>query len=68
MEDLLKRTRHVCISCHDFLAGGEEGHLMQTRAAVQAFLTQHGMAVSVREDDPRPRVRSVVYGRNTALA
>jgi len=67
MRDLLTRTRNVCICCHDFLVSGEDDRVMQTRAAVQAFLSEHGMDVSTREDDPRPQVRNVVYGKNREL-
>ena len=52
---LLDRTRHVCISCHDFLG-------MPTKAAVLALLTEHGFDVLTRDDAPEPWTRDYVYG------
>ena len=52
---LLDRTRHVCISCHDFLG-------MPTKAQAIALLTQHGFDVVTRDDAPEPWTRDYVYG------
>jgi hypothetical protein len=52
---LLDRTRHVCISCHDFLG-------MPTKAAVLALLAEHGFDVLTRDDAPEPWTRDYVYG------
>jgi FkbM family methyltransferase len=52
---LLDRTRHVCISCHDFLG-------MATKAPILALLTRHGFDVTTRDDAPEPWTRDYVYG------
>jgi FkbM family methyltransferase len=52
---LLARTRHVCISCHDFLG-------MPTKDAVLGFLSRHGFDVLTREDAAQPWTRDYVYG------
>jgi FkbM family methyltransferase len=66
---LLAGTRHVCIGCHDFLAdadgGGDE---LRTKAFVRAFLTEHGFAVTSRDDAPEPWTRDYLYGVNTRAA
>jgi FkbM family methyltransferase len=55
MAALLAATRHVCISCHDFLG-------MPTKAAVLALLTDHGFDILTRDDAPEPWTRDYVYG------
>jgi FkbM family methyltransferase len=55
MGALLEKTRHVCISCHDFLG-------VPTREAVFSFLTEHGFDVHVRNDAPEPWTRDYLYG------
>jgi FkbM family methyltransferase len=55
MGTLLTRTRHVCLSCHDFLG-------VPTKAAVLSLLTKHGFDVHTRDDAPEPWTRDYVYG------
>lgn len=55
MGRMLERTRHVCISCHDFLG-------VPTKAAVRSFLSDNGFAVHTRDDAPQPWARDYVYG------
>ena len=55
---LLASTRHVCISCHDFLG-------VPTKEAVLSFLTKHGFDVHTRDDAPEPWTRDYVYGART---
>jgi FkbM family methyltransferase len=55
MGALLSNTRHVCISCHDFLG-------MPTKAAVREFLTEHGFEVQTRDDASEAWTRDYVYG------
>ncbi len=55
MGTLLTRTRHVCISCHDFLG-------VPTKAAVLSLLTKDGFDVHTRDDAPEPWTRDYVYG------
>jgi FkbM family methyltransferase len=64
---LLANTRHVCISCHDFLAddGAEE---LRTKAFVREFLVEHGFQVTTRDDAPDPWTRDYLYGFNTRAA
>jgi FkbM family methyltransferase len=52
---LLASTRHVCISCHDFLG-------IPTKAAVLSFLMKHGFEVHTRDHAPEPWTRDYVYG------
>jgi FkbM family methyltransferase len=65
---LLSRTRHVCISCHDFLADDGGGDELRTKAAVREFLTEQGFAVTSRDDAPDPWTRDYLYGVNTRTA
>jgi len=63
MGELIERTHHVCIGCHDFRAdrGGTEH--MRTKAFVQDFLSCRGFQISSRADDPDlPCLRDYVYG------
>lgn len=60
MHDVLRRTRSVCISCHDFLAeGGSED--LRTLEHVRSRLSEAGFEVT-RRDDARPWVRDCLYG------
>jgi len=67
MREMVRRTRHVCISCHDFVADKDGPEEMRTKAEVIAFLKQNGFDVFLRESDPRPEVRDYVYGLNRKL-
>ena len=55
MGSLLERTRHVCISCHDFLG-------IPTKRDVRASLAQHGFDTQSRDDAAEPWTRDYVYG------
>jgi FkbM family methyltransferase len=59
MERIIRRTRSVCISCHDFMA-----ETMRTKAFVAEFLQERGFTVASR-DDGDDVARSYVYGTNT---
>jgi FkbM family methyltransferase len=52
---LLASTRHVCISCHDFLG-------VPTKDAVLDVLATAGFDVRTRDDAPDPWTRDYVYG------
>lgn len=65
---MLRRTRHVCISCHDFKAVATGIDAMRTKADVCALLRAHGFELRLRADDPRPWARDWVYGANRVLA
>jgi FkbM family methyltransferase len=56
---LAERTRHVVISCHDFLG-------VPTKAAVCAFLRDRGFELTTRDDAPEPWTRDYVYGSRPA--
>jgi FkbM family methyltransferase len=62
---LLERTGHVCIGCHDFLADGGGAEELRTKADVRGFLTDHGFAVTARDDAPEPWTRDYLYGVKT---
>ena len=61
-EAVLGATRHVVISCHDFIADSGGPERMRTYARVQEILENHGFALTLREEDPRPWVRYAVHG------
>ncbi|MDX6407400.1 MAG: hypothetical protein QOE13_471 [Gaiellaceae bacterium] len=65
---LLDNTRHVCISCHDFLADDGGPHELRTKDFVREFLTERGFQVSTRDDAADPWTRDYVYGVNTRAA
>jgi FkbM family methyltransferase len=54
MGALLDQTRHLCISCHDFLG-------VHTKAFVREILRAHGFDVTTRDDAPDAWVRDYVY-------
>lgn len=64
MGEMVRKTKNVCISCHDFLADEGGSNEFRTKADVVAFLKQNGFVVSLRESDERCNVRDYVYGRN----
>ena len=66
MTDTIKRTRQVCIACHDFLAEPYNDMEMNTKQPVIDFLKKNGFKVFTREDDPVAWLSYCVYGINTA--
>jgi FkbM family methyltransferase len=46
MPELIRRTRHVCISCHNFLADAGGREEMRTRSFVEGFLSAHGFTIA----------------------
>jgi FkbM family methyltransferase len=58
--DVLRRTRHVCIACHDFLA--ERDPRLATKALVVELLHDHGFDVVLREQHALPWIRDHVHG------
>jgi FkbM family methyltransferase len=67
MKEMVRKTKNVCIACHDFLA--EEGgpDELRTKADVITFLKQNGFVVSVRESEG-DFLRNYVYGLNQKMA
>jgi FkbM family methyltransferase len=68
MRELVRHTRNVCISCHDFLADAGGPNELRTKANVIRFLSESGFAVSLRDSDVRSNVRDFVYGANQKFA
>lgn len=58
---LIDRTRHVCISCHDFIADRGGPSDMRTKSRVREFLDEHGFRVMSRTA-PEAWARDYVYG------
>jgi len=68
MLDTIKRTRHVCIACHDFITDRDPSQVeMKTKNEVANFLLDNGFDVFVREDEEMGWLRDCVYGVNYAL-
>jgi hypothetical protein len=64
-EQAVRRTRHVCIGCHDFLAeDGRGGDELRTRADVEAFLKASGFVVFSQPHE-LPWIADYLYGSST---
>jgi FkbM family methyltransferase len=63
--EVLANTRHVCISCHDFLADDGGPEELRTKGFVCDFLVERGFRVITRDDAPDPWTRDYVYAVNT---
>jgi FkbM family methyltransferase len=62
----IKKTRHVCIGCHDFLAeDGRGGVEMRTKEAVREFLERAGFAVTSQMHE-LPWISDYVYGERSS--
>ena len=68
LDGVIASTRHVCISCHDFLAERGASEQLRTKALVRAFLLEHGFRVTSRDQAPEPWTRDYLYGANTRIA
>jgi FkbM family methyltransferase len=66
MSDVIRKTRYVCIACHDFLADRGGPTEMRTKSTVLAFLRQNGFDIVERESCT-DFVRDLVYGSNPGL-
>jgi FkbM family methyltransferase len=66
MGEMLRKTKSVCIACHDFLANGGGPDELRTKADVIAFLKQNDFVVSLRESEG-DFLRNYVYGLNEKL-
>jgi FkbM family methyltransferase len=65
---LIANVRHVCISCHDFLAENGGSDELRTKAVVSDFLVDHGFKVTSRANAPDPWTRDYLYGMNSRMA
>ncbi len=66
MGEMLRKTKNVCIACHDFLADEGGPDELRTKADVIAFLKHNGFVVSLRESEG-DFLRNYVYGLNEKL-
>lgn len=59
---VLSRTKHMVVSCHDFLAeqGGDEA--ARTFDEIRTILAGMGFSISLRLNDPRPYISYQVIG------
>jgi FkbM family methyltransferase len=62
LDRIIHATRHMCISCHDFLADDDGSDLLRTKALVREFLVDHGFRVVTRDDAQNPWTRDYLYG------
>jgi FkbM family methyltransferase len=66
MGEMVRKTKNVCIACHDSLANEGGPNELRTKAGVIAFLKQNGFVVSLREDGGCT-VGDYVYGAHELL-
>jgi FkbM family methyltransferase len=66
MGEMVRKTKIVCIACHDFLADEGGPNELRTKADVIAFLKQNGFVVS-RRGPEGDFIRNYVYGLNEKL-
>jgi FkbM family methyltransferase len=62
LDGIIDATRHVCISCHDFLADAGGADELRTKAEVRDFLVDHAFRVVSRDDAPDSWTRDYLYG------
>ena len=62
MTNCIKKTKHVCIACHDFIADKGGNEQMITKNEVVNFLRQNNFQIILREDDNRPWIRDQING------
>jgi len=67
MTELARRTRHVAISCHDFISDDGGGEEFRTFHEVRSALEAQGFEITTRHDHPNPWTRYYLYGRNHRL-
>ena len=62
----MKKTKTICIACHDFLADAGGPEELRTKADAITFLKQNGFIVSLRESEG-DFMKNFVYGVNEKL-
>jgi FkbM family methyltransferase len=62
LDGIIDSTKHVCISCHDFLADAGGPEEMRTKTFVRDWLLARGFRVTTRSDAPDPWTRDYLYG------
>jgi FkbM family methyltransferase len=65
-EEILGRTRHVCVACHDFISEGDPS--LATKAFIVDFLRDHGFELTLRDDHRHSWVRDHVHGVRPGIA
>ena len=68
MTECIKKTRYVCISCHDFLEEKGGPKEMRTKEVVTRFLIENGFKIISRYSDKRPYIRDQVNAINKRLS
>lgn len=68
MTDTIKRTRNICVSCHDFMAERHGNEGMRTKTVVHDFLLKNNFRIVKRDDDERDWIRDQLNGINQDLA
>ena len=61
MAETIRKTRHICVACHDFLAASAPK--MKTKREVVEFLKVNGFEIIDRQDDQRAYVRDHIHGK-----
>jgi FkbM family methyltransferase len=56
MDDMLRITRTVCISCHDFRADNGEEEFFRTEGLIQEYVGRSGFRILSRKGDSRPSI------------
>lgn len=66
-ETALANTRHIAVSCHDFVADRDGTESMRTRSLVKEGLRDLGFDLRRRAADARPWIPDYLYGTNSTL-
>jgi FkbM family methyltransferase len=56
MEQTLRITLALCISCHDFCASEGKGEFFRTKKMIQGYIEKAGFRIVSRERDTRPAI------------
>jgi FkbM family methyltransferase len=67
MTETIKKTRYICVSCHDFLAAQHGLDGMRTKETVSQFLLDNNFEIIPRDKDKRDWFRDQLNGVNREL-
>lgn len=67
MENTIKMTKNICISCHDFRAEKESKPELKTKEEIVAFLTRNDFKITTREFHKKPWIRDQINAVNLKL-
>jgi FkbM family methyltransferase len=59
--ETLRITRHVAVSCHDFLADEGGPARLRTKADVRSLLEEIGFKITTRSDEPGREIKHYLY-------